>query len=62
MQRISLLMFKIYKSDVPKPIYICLEQIIHIIHIIQEEVTISIHLLVEQKPYYETFSFNGVHI
>ena len=32
MQRITLLKFNICMSDVPKPIYICLEQVIHIMH------------------------------
>ena len=52
-QRISLLMFKIYKSDVPPP----QKKIIHIIRIIREEVTISIHLLVGQKRYTKHLAF-----
>ena len=35
----------------------CLEKIIHIIRIIREEVTISIHLLVGQKRYTKHLAF-----
>ena len=41
----------------PNQSLFCLEKIIHIIRIIREEVTISIHLLVGQKRYTKHLAF-----
>ena len=41
----------------PNQYIFCLEKIIYIIHIIRKEVTISIHLLVGQKPYLKHLAF-----
>ena len=61
-QRISLLMFKIYKSDVPKPIYILFRKN-NTYHSYNTRRSDNLHTPVGRtEAIYKTFSFYGVHM